>query len=258
EAMQRMALWDEGGTNKILLHAVAGGIMSSLSGNGFSTGAASAGLNEAVQNELAKIKDSGLHQLASAIVGATAAEIVGGNAQAGASTAVSGTKNNWLESGHRTLLSELRSSGFSNEDIVSLAAASKDADKLTNQANNPLHAMPESSLVDIKNEFAQNIKLAIAYEKDGNHERAMYFLGYAMHTAQDFSSHYSRGANGSLIPGHITKSPDDPNNNPQLFEQAKDTTQKVAEMFKQGLVRDIASEGYIDNQKLDKIFSGGQ
>ncbi len=40
----------------------------------------SAGLNEAVQSELAKITDPALHQLASALVGSVAANVAGGNA----------------------------------------------------------------------------------------------------------------------------------------------------------------------------------
>jgi hypothetical protein len=55
-----------------------------------------AGVNEAVQKGLSKIKDTGLHQLASALVGGVAAKIVGGNASAGASVAASATKNNIL------------------------------------------------------------------------------------------------------------------------------------------------------------------
>ncbi|MBP2644187.1 MAG: shlA 1, partial [Firmicutes bacterium] len=96
EAKERADSWSEGGINKILLHAVAGGIMSTLGGDSFTSGAASAGLNEAVQNELAKIKDTGLHQLASAAIGAAASKLTGGDAQTGASVAVSATKNNWL------------------------------------------------------------------------------------------------------------------------------------------------------------------
>jgi len=96
EAIARANSWNDGGTNKILLHAVAGGIMSSLGGGNFTSGAAGAGLNEAVQNELAKIKDKGLHQLVSAAIGAAASKLVGGNAQTGASAASYGTKYNWL------------------------------------------------------------------------------------------------------------------------------------------------------------------
>jgi|GEM_PF-3996532 len=87
--------WGEGGANKIALHALVGGIMSDLGGSGFTSGAVGAGINQAVQQELSKLKDQpDLWQWASAVVGATATSIVGGNAQAGASTAASGTKNN--------------------------------------------------------------------------------------------------------------------------------------------------------------------
>ena len=96
EAMARADSWSEGGTNKILLHAVAGGIMSQLAGSGFKSGAVSAGLNEAVQGELAKIKDAGIHELVSAAIGAAAAKVAGGNAQVGAAVAASATKNNFL------------------------------------------------------------------------------------------------------------------------------------------------------------------
>ncbi|WP_215831496.1 hemagglutinin repeat-containing protein [Pelorhabdus rhamnosifermentans] len=96
EAMARADSWHDGGDNKILLHAVAGGIMSDLGGSSFTSGATSAGLNEAVQNELAKIKDAGIHQLVSAAIGAVVSKLVGGNAQTGAATALSGTKYNWL------------------------------------------------------------------------------------------------------------------------------------------------------------------
>lgn len=93
---QAMQDWSEGGINKILLHSIVGGIMSDLSGNGFTTGAASAALNEAVQKELAKIKDAGLRELVSSAVGAAAAKIVAGNASVGASVAASATTHNAL------------------------------------------------------------------------------------------------------------------------------------------------------------------
>ncbi len=96
EAMARAASWEDGGANKILLHGLVGGIMSDLGGSSFASGAIGAGVNEAIQGELKKIKDPGLHQWASYIVGSAAASIVGGNAQTGGSTAASGTKNNYL------------------------------------------------------------------------------------------------------------------------------------------------------------------
>jgi filamentous hemagglutinin len=91
-----LASWNEGGANKIALHGLVGGIMSQMGGSNFTSGAVGAGVNEAIQKELSKIKDPGLHQIASGVVGATASKMVGGNAQSGASTAISGTKNNIL------------------------------------------------------------------------------------------------------------------------------------------------------------------
>ncbi|WP_019555604.1 DUF637 domain-containing protein [Propionispira raffinosivorans] len=88
--------WDEGSPQKIALHALVGGIMSDLGGSGVASGAVGARVNEAIQKELSKITDPDVHQWVSALVGATASKIVGGNAQTGASTAVSGTKNNNL------------------------------------------------------------------------------------------------------------------------------------------------------------------
>lgn len=81
--------WDEGGTMKVALHGLVGGIMSSVSGSGFTSGALGAGANEAIQKKLMNIKDADLYQWASAIIGATATNILGGNVKAGASAAAS-------------------------------------------------------------------------------------------------------------------------------------------------------------------------
>jgi hypothetical protein len=91
---EEMDRWDDGGAYKIALHSVVGGIMSELGGSNFTSGAASAGLNEIVAKHLKKINDASAHQWISAIIGAAAAKVVGGNVQSGASTAASGTKNN--------------------------------------------------------------------------------------------------------------------------------------------------------------------
>ena len=91
-------LKDDGSGRKILVHAAIGGIMSSVTGAGFTSGAVGAGLNEAVIKEIDKIAkdDPGAAQIVSAIVGAAAAKAVGGTAGAGASAAASGTKWNLL------------------------------------------------------------------------------------------------------------------------------------------------------------------
>ena len=65
---------NDGKGTKILVHAAIGGIMSSITGAGFASGAAGAGLNEAVIKEIDKIAkhDPGTAQIVSAIVGAAA------------------------------------------------------------------------------------------------------------------------------------------------------------------------------------------
>ena len=90
--------WDEGSPQKIALHAFVGAVMADMGGGNALSGAAGAGLNEAVQKELAEMfKDNpDMHQWASAIIGTAAATVVGGDAQTGGSTAASGTKNNFL------------------------------------------------------------------------------------------------------------------------------------------------------------------
>ena len=90
--------WAEGSPEKVALHAFVGGIMSELTGSGFLSGASGAAVNEFIQKQLSDaFKDNpDMHQWASALVGAVVSDVVTGNAQAGASSAVSGTKDNYL------------------------------------------------------------------------------------------------------------------------------------------------------------------
>ncbi|EGO62227.1 hemagglutinin repeat-containing protein, partial [Acetonema longum] len=96
EAKKEYQLWMESGTNKVLLHAFVGGLTAKFAGGDFMSGAAGAGFNEVVQQELKNIKNPTLHQLASALVGGAATEILGGDAQTGTVTALNGTKYNFL------------------------------------------------------------------------------------------------------------------------------------------------------------------
>ena len=54
---------DDGSGRKIAVHAAIGGIMSQITGGGFTLGATGAGVNEAVIKELGKIKDPGTIQV---------------------------------------------------------------------------------------------------------------------------------------------------------------------------------------------------
>ena len=84
---------DDGSGRKVLIHTFIGGLISRLSGAGFASGAAGAGLNEALINNL-KGLDPALAQVISALIGAAAAKAINGNATAGAIAAASGTKWN--------------------------------------------------------------------------------------------------------------------------------------------------------------------
>ena len=86
---------DDGSGRKTLIHAAIGGLISQLSGAGFASGAAGAGLNEALINNL-KGLDPAIAQVISGVIGAAAAKAIHGDATAGATAAASGTKYNLL------------------------------------------------------------------------------------------------------------------------------------------------------------------
>lgn len=83
---------------KNALHALVGGIMSELTNSRFLAGASGAMINEMIQDKLSDMfKDNpAMHQWASALIGGVVAQVVAADAQVGASTASSGTKNNYL------------------------------------------------------------------------------------------------------------------------------------------------------------------
>ena len=93
-------LRDDGSGRKIAVHAIIGGIMSQITGTGVASGAIGAGVNEAVIGEIKKIKDPGMAQIVSTIVGAASAKLIGKSAGSGIVSAVGGTKWNYLAEDH--------------------------------------------------------------------------------------------------------------------------------------------------------------
>ena len=87
---------DDGSGRKMIVHAAIAGLMSQITGAGFTSGAVAGALNEALINSL-KGLDPGTAQIVSAILGAAAAKVAGGSAAAGASAAATGTKWNKYE-----------------------------------------------------------------------------------------------------------------------------------------------------------------
>ena len=84
---------NDGSGRKTLIHAAIGGLISQLSGAGFASGAAGAGLNEALINNLKGLNPA-IAQVISGVIGAAAAKAIHGDATAGAISAASGTKWN--------------------------------------------------------------------------------------------------------------------------------------------------------------------
>ena len=82
---------------KAVLNAFVDGLIAEWSNGNFLAGASGTALLESMQNALSDIKDPALKQIAAGILGAAAGELVGGNAQSGASGAVSTEKYNHLE-----------------------------------------------------------------------------------------------------------------------------------------------------------------
>jgi len=100
--------------------------MSQITGSGFKSGAVGAGVNEAVQKELEKRfkNQPDMHQWASALIGAAAAKAVGGDAQTGASTAASGTKNNilaWAKPIIKPILKNIDRSFLKNNQYIAFS-----------------------------------------------------------------------------------------------------------------------------------------
>ena len=175
---------NDGKGTKILVHAAIGGIMSSITGAGFASGAAGAGLNEAVIKEIAKIHDPGTAQIVSAIVGAAAAKAVGGTAGAGASAAASGTKWNYFLIEHPE--------SFAFDKLAQKTLKRKDGKELSEdevlkllQGVSDIFAEHEPVLSDAWNGQSENIK---------NYKYVVQYLmnqGITGESANDFLMSYN-------------------------------------------------------------------
>ena len=96
QALKEMRKWETGGINKIALHTIGGVLISGIAGTNRISGGIGDGLNEAMQKELAKIKDVGGHEAASALLGRISSMILGDNNNSGEATAYNNTKYNFL------------------------------------------------------------------------------------------------------------------------------------------------------------------
>ena len=88
--------WQDGGANKVMLHALVGGVMSKIGGGSFKAGSFGAGVNELVQKELRSIKDPAVRQWTAFLIGGATNVLIGETRSIGSAAALSGTKWNYL------------------------------------------------------------------------------------------------------------------------------------------------------------------
>ncbi|WP_434558995.1 DUF637 domain-containing protein [Pseudomonas sp. Z4-20] len=88
----------DGGPQKIVAHAIMGGLLAELTGSDFKTGAVAAGLNEALIPNMAKVADGNEHLqlMLSQLTGLLAAAAVDGNLNTGSKIAEKATAFNYL------------------------------------------------------------------------------------------------------------------------------------------------------------------
>jgi filamentous hemagglutinin len=88
--------YPEGSPQKILAHAIMGGLLSKATGSDFATGAAAAGLNQAMINVLASMAngDKNIEGVLSQLTGILAASAVGGDVDTAAQIAMNATTFN--------------------------------------------------------------------------------------------------------------------------------------------------------------------
>ena len=175
---------DDGSVGKIAAHAAVAGILSQITGNGFTSGAAGAGLNEALIKSL-KGLDPGLAQMISGLLGAAAAKVAGGNALAGASAAISGTKwNYFLMSRPKEFgISELAKNILRKKDGRELSE--EEVDAFLRESNNILSDMEPDLGLDKENPFAEDIN---------NYQKVIRYLeihGVAKDSAMRFFTAYN-------------------------------------------------------------------
>ena len=164
--------WQEGCAEKNALHALVGGIMSELTGNGFLAGASASTVNEMVQKKLSEQFEGepDKHQWASAIIGGVVSQLVTGKAQAGASTAASGTKNNYLFKDQQEQrdkeLAEAIARGASDEEISAINEKWNRIDQAQDDAIDAL-GYPLGNIADgtIENDYEAK-KIILKYAQD--------------------------------------------------------------------------------------------
>ena len=172
---------------KAALNSFVDGLISAWSNGNFLAGASGTALLESMQNELEKIKDPALKQIAAGMIGALAGELVNGNAQTGASSAVSTEKYNWLSHEEQEKVASRLEAAKTHEERVKII---EDAFSLSqaNREKDPAHAeYIEKFLMDQLEKITKydnGVGISFKVNKDlGLHNN--------LEAAKDFFSYYN-------------------------------------------------------------------
>ena len=150
---------------KAAWHALIGGIMSTMTGGDFLSGATPAAVNKLLTTELEKAakKDPAMQQWLSAGLGAVVGSMAG-NAETGASVSASGTKNNGLNHPSQNNLA------WSLNNAANNTAAAKILDNaIIESINNKLVGeQMEQSVIDALNKVAKQEGIGVKFVADPN------------------------------------------------------------------------------------------
>jgi filamentous hemagglutinin len=207
EAMQRQAAWAIGGQNEVMLHTVIGGIMADLGGGNFASGAAGSGMGEIIEGRLKNLSPD-IQKFGSAVIGAAAAQVVGGNAQTGASTAVSGTVNNGLSHEQQEQLVNDLTYAIDNDSKTEIITAMlkwtgvDNWNYLTEEAGWGEGADDQAQTIDFMNAAAQKLGTSFSYNpEDSLHNNINAFWGSVVESAPsiDNSTLIAAGVAGTAM-----------------------------------------------------------
>ena len=190
---------DDGSGRKIAAHAIIGGLMSQITGAGFASGAIGAGLNEALIKALDG-KDPGTAQIISAIIGAAAAKVAGGNALAGASAATSGTKWNFFGFAYRPdkMYAGSVDGKYTFVEMVKESLVKEDGSTLSETEAIQLLTDLDNFMMEQEPEKANSRKILV--EKFSNIVRVadrLHSLGYTEESVNHFLNRYTDDVNKS-------------------------------------------------------------
>ena len=111
----------------------------------------------------------------------------------------------WKSGGHQTLTRIAMDGHFSEEEIAVAIQSNIDVDRARNQLNDAAHNMP-GYLTQANELIGLKKVIALKYELEGNHRKALQALGEGLHTIQDINHALLNGTWGE----HLTGNPDDP------------------------------------------------